>query len=459
MTSAPVMSSVEGLMANTLNTTTSTGKTTQADFKSFLSNSEGQASDTSFDNQQKLAVKSEVKTEKQEAVEEEPKVEPRENVTSKTDVKEIEKEATDEDTDVLKNAVDEAVKAISEELDVSLEDIENALENLGFTMMALLDTTKLPEIVAVLTDSEDVLSLTTDENLYESLTRITKEVESLVKEVETELNLETSDFSEVIKEFSLEENIKDKEPVKAFENETFTQAAKTEQEETVAVSFDKKITVTKTESTENKPSIEENPIEKVESQDSKELFEKNDSDFRNSTFSFAENLVQKTLEALNEAAEVETFTTVDVENVLNQLTEGININLTPETSEINLRLHPESLGTVSVKVTSNNEGVLTAQFTAQNESVKAIIESQALVLKETLESKGVTIEAVEVMVESHEFERNLSDQNKGNQNSNEPKKRGIRRIDLSNSLEEEAEEDSLVKEIMAMNGNSVDYIA
>lgn len=459
MTSAPVMSSVEGLMANTLNTTTSTGKTTQADFKNFLSNSEGQASDTSFDNQQKLAVKSEVKTENQEAVEEEPKVEPRENVTSKTDVKEIEKEATDEDTDVLKNAVDEAVKAISEELDVSLEDIENALENLGFTMMALLDTTKLPEIVAVLTDSEDVLSLTTDENLYESLTRITKEVESLVKEVETELNLEVSDFSEVIKEFSLEENIKDKEPVKAFENETFTQAAKTEQEETVAVSFDKKITVTKTESTENKPSIEENLIEKVESQDSKELFEKNDSDFRNSTFSFAENLVQKTLEALNEAAEVETFTTVDVENVLNQLTEGININLTPETSEINLRLHPESLGTVSVKVTSNNEGVLTAQFTAQNESVKAIIESQALVLKETLESKGVTIEAVEVMVESHEFERNLSDQNKGNQNSNEPKKRGIRRIDLSNSLEEEAEEDSLVKEIMAMNGNSVDYIA
>ena len=454
MTSAPVMSSVEGLMANTLNTTTSTGKTTQADFKSFLSNSEGQASDTSFNNQQKLAVKSGVKTEKQEAVEEEPKVEPRENVTSKTDVKEIEKEATDEDTDVLKNAVDEAVKAISEELDVSLEDIENALENLGFTMMALLDTTKLPEIVAVLTDSEDVLSLTTDENLYESLTRITKEVESLVKEVETELNLEASDFSEVIKEFSLGENIKDKEPVKTFENETFTQAAKTEQEETVAVSFDKKITVTKTESTENKPSIE-----KVESQDSKELFEKNDSDFRNSTFSFAENLVQKTLEALNEAAEVETFTTVDVENVLNQLTEGININLTPETSEINLRLHPESLGTVSVKVTSNNEGVLTAQFTAQNESVKAIIESQALVLKETLESKGVTIEAVEVMVESHEFERNLSDQNKGNQNSSEPKKRGIRRIDLSNSLEEEAEEDSLVKEIMAMNGNSVDYIA
>ncbi|MBQ3890943.1 MAG: flagellar hook-length control protein FliK, partial [Lachnospiraceae bacterium] len=141
--------------------------------------------------------------------------------------------------------------------------------------------------------------------------------------------------------------------------------------------------------------------------------------------------------------------------------EAIKIDITADASEISLQLTPENLGTVKVKVSSNNEGVLTAQFTAQNESVKAVIESQAIVLKETLESKGVTVEAIEVTVQSHEFERNLSDQNRGNtSDNNQPKKRGIRRINLSAPEEEIAtSEDALLKEIMTQNGNTVDYSA
>lgn len=125
-----------------------------------------------------------------------------------------------------------------------------------------------------------------------------------------------------------------------------------------------------------------------------------------------------------------------------------------------MRLHPESLGTVSVKVSANHEGVLTAQFTAQNESVKAVIESQAIVLKETLEAKGVTVEAVEVLVQSHEFERNLSKGNEGEKNQGEKKQRNLRRIDLSEPVEgTDDSDDTLIREMMERNGNTVDYSA
>ena len=164
---------------------------------------------------------------------------------------------------------------------------------------------------------------------------------------------------------------------------------------------------------------------------------------------------------MNEVSETVSYTTFDARNVLDQITEAIKVDVSAETSEINLRLHPESLGTVSVKVSANHEGVLTARFTAQNEGVKAIIESQAIVLKETLEAKGVTVEAVEVMVQSHEFERNLSDQSKGSNNPSEgQKKKGIRRIDLTEEVTDtETPEDTLVREMMAQNGNTIDYTA
>ena len=117
--------------------------------------------------------------------------------------------------------------------------------------------------------------------------------------------------------------------------------------------------------------------------------------------SFAENLLNKVFDKLNETTEAVTYTEIDAQRILEQITESIKVDISNELSEVNLKLHPESLGNVSVKISANHEGILTAHFTAQNESVKAIIESQAVVLREALESKGVTVEAIEVAVQSH----------------------------------------------------------
>ncbi|MBP5625036.1 MAG: flagellar hook-length control protein FliK, partial [Lachnospiraceae bacterium] len=172
---------------------------------------------------------------------------------------------------------------------------------------------------------------------------------------------------------------------------------------------------------------------------------------------FTQNLIDKTREALNAKEVTTVYTEVETKAIIDQITESIRVEATPETTEISLRLHPESLGNVSVRISANHEGAMTAQFIAQNESVKAIIESQALVLRETLEAKGVTVEAVEVMVGSHEFERNLSDSERRNEEQ-QTRSRAVRRLNLDAEDETELEdEDILRQDIMRQNGNTIDY--
>ena len=89
------------------------------------------------------------------------------------------------------------------------------------------------------------------------------------------------------------------------------------------------------------------------------------------------------------------------------------------------------------------------------------METQTIVLKEALENKGVKVEAVEVTVQSHAFERNLSDNGKSREESSGQPRKSIRRINLSEPemSEEELAEDTLVREMMIQNGNTIDYSA
>jgi flagellar hook-length control protein FliK len=99
--------------------------------------------------------------------------------------------------------------------------------------------------------------------------------------------------------------------------------------------------------------------------------------------------------------------------------------------------------------------------------VKAIIESQLIQLKENLNEQGLKVQAVEVTVASQQFDRNL-DKN-GNEgatqdgNPNAPKKQ-IRRINLNELDMEEDLEDAddairIAAEMMARNGNTIDFMA
>lgn len=156
--------------------------------------------------------------------------------------------------------------------------------------------------------------------------------------------------------------------------------------------------------------------------------------------------------------------TADTQRIMEQITEYIKIEAKPEMTEMELQLQPETLGTINVRL-SSREGAVTAYFTAQNDTVRAAIETQLVQLKDSLNDQGIKVDAVEVTVASHEFERNLQQDRNGEEEGQykESKRKGIRRIRLDGeeSIQEMelSDEERITAEMMEQNGNTVDFTA
>ena len=152
------------------------------------------------------------------------------------------------------------------------------------------------------------------------------------------------------------------------------------------------------------------------------------------------------------------------QNAYKQIMDYMKVSVKADSSDLEMQLHPQSLGTLHIQVASKN-GVVTANFITQNETVKAALESQMVQLKESFAEQGVKVEAIEVTVQTHPFEQNL-EQGRGNQSDQESgagvSRRRTRRINLNTAFAEDepqTEEDRIAADIMSANGNTVDFTA
>ena len=177
---------------------------------------------------------------------------------------------------------------------------------------------------------------------------------------------------------------------------------------------------------------------------------------------FLQNLKAEVMQPEMNAVQSDTMWSVDTQDIMRQIMDYMRIQVKPDMSNLEMQLHPESLGTLQIQVSSKG-GVVTANFITQNEAVKAALESQMIQLKESFAEQGVKVEAVEVTVQTHQFEQNL-EQGRGRQSSEPDKKSKTRRIQLNGdltmeTLEELEEDEQLAAQMMAANGNTVDYTA
>ena len=151
-------------------------------------------------------------------------------------------------------------------------------------------------------------------------------------------------------------------------------------------------------------------------------------------------------------------TKVNVEDILRQVSQMTRVIVGQAESSIEMQLNPENLGKVYLQVVSR-EGVITAQLAAQNEAVKEALESQMVVLKENMNQQGLKVEAIEVTIASHEFERNLEENQRDaakQQQEEQSQKSGRRSLNLNNLDDMEgvmSEEESLVAKMMSEQGN------
>lgn len=364
-----------------------------------------------------------------------------EKTEEKTDVTETGKAETTEeteelDTEAVEKAINEIMAAIQQVLGVTNEELKSALQELGISTEELLNTDVIPKIVVALTEGADELSVMTNEELFANVQELTAKVEDILKDLSNQFNIEPGEMKNVLQGM-FEENVPEEELVKTSLNDDDADVPVMEEVRVQNV-------VTETESTAKSDDKEQNTDSSAGQQ-----------------MTFAQTVAERIEQAV---AKMETtYSQTTTESIMNQIEDVIKVIQKENLTEMELQLHPASLGTVKVALAAK-DGVITATFTAENEAVKAALETQMVTLKQSFEEQGIKVEAVEVTVASHAFERNLSGE--GNKNANDEtapdKKKGARRISLSDLTDEAVEEElndeeRIVAEMMKQNGNTVDY--
>lgn len=103
-------------------------------------------------------------------------------------------------------------------------------------------------------------------------------------------------------------------------------------------------------------------------------------------------------------------------HIVDQVVNQVKIRMMPETTSMELMLHPESLGRVSLQVTAAG-GATKAMLIVENQMAKEALESQMITLKETFEEQGLKVDAVEVTVSEfgldHQERQDQQDQKNG----------------------------------------------
>lgn len=368
--------------------------------------------------------------------------------TDETDVKDLEKAQ-----EVLGTVVQELITQITDTFSVSEEELQGVMEDLGMTQTDLMDPAKLNELLMAVGGAQDSFALLTDENLYNDVKGIMDLQKDLTGQAQEELQLTPEEWQKTVAQIAQETAAEPVITVEAEETDT-DDAVQTLHNDAEQVMTDAREPETQTQ------------VQSAQEGRSKDTGSRHE----NASAGQQGNLLLQNLkegnfiDGLQQTAQAEGSRTADTQDIMRQIMDYMKVTVKADSSDLEMQLHPESLGTLHIQMASKN-GVVTASFITENETVKAALESQMVQLKESFAEQGVRVEAIEVTVQTHQFEQNL-EQGRGH-NSNQEEEAGVgrrrtRRINLNAAFAEEepqTEEDRIAADMMSANGNTVDFTA
>ena len=377
------------------------------------------------------------------------------NNSNKT--KEIVK-ASKEDVTVDKESLSELEQGIkdviTEELGITEEELSKAMADLGLTMADLLVPQNVSKVVAHIADVEPAM-IVTDSQLSEHLADIVNAISELVNEISVDNQIPVEDvenaFRDMLKQdTSLGQENTVKEVVKTV---TVVTDAETGKEMTITMEGDKVVQTT----TEGGEAVVAN-----ENKGNEGFGETNQNNEGNEQpQAFATNILNNLTESVQNSQMIQSDFSqvygVNQADIINQLIDSIRVNVTADTSTMEIQLTPESLGKLNLTVMTK-DGNITASITAQNDTVKAIIESQLIQLKEALNNQGLKVADVEVTVAGQMFDQNFEGNSESSQNGQANNRRRFKGIDDLVADVSETDE-TIVRQMMEQEGNSVNFRA
>ena len=351
-----------------------------------------------------------------------------------------EEENGEPDAALLSDVMQQILQQITKQLGVSPEEVLQAMDALGISAEDL--SQNMAALLSELTGT-DQMAVLTDESLYTQVSDLANAVEQTIEELADTLGMDKEQLTTL-----LQDSVQNPEkPVIVVEQESAAPVTDMQQEST----GDQEVQTATTTDIEAEQPRETKRDENGNMQQQMQDMQKP-----------AENLQQTQGSAIAAEQTTERFDLQRTQKIIDQIADYVKIHSGEKLTSMEIALNPASLGSVNLHVSSKG-GVISAQLYAQDEAVRAALESQVAALKESLEAQGMKVDAIEITEHSHQLEQNL-DQNGGQQESAEAqKKSGRRLLNLDELPEEEAYEEEMTQaeklqiEMMRMGGNKLNF--
>lgn len=317
------------------------------------------------------------------------------------------------------------VEKVTDDLDISEDELNNAMQLLGLTAMDLLNPANLSALYCEVTgNASDPQALV----LNADFTALFNDVSQVASENDAQLDLlsqlTASDDGEILDadivssadttEKTVDSSYDDTAASGQNINDTADEAVKVYDGGTQDSSYQNSDEGTSSGETGNGIISDEN-TEKTQSKsqvdssfdDSGERVLHHDDDAHSdNSVLHASVSEQLNTDTSFEMSQSQSRLRVDTTDIIRQIVDSMSISNTTEESAINLQLTPESLGRMYINVSQKNSEI-SARIAVSNEAVKEALQTQMVNLKEALNNSGIRVNEVEITVASHEFERNL----------------------------------------------------
>ena len=380
--------------------------------------------------------------------------------------------------EVLSAQIMELVQKITEILGITPEEFENLLQESSIDTVQLLDKDVLSAVLVQALGADSNLDLLTDETNYDLFNRSMEVLNEVLESDSGIEDLTIGELKEVISQTLSAEPAEETLPQQSEES------VKTE----FVLETSEPVMEIKAESTEDKPKTvryekdsngdfirvdvsesgkqvgEESLVTKAakpEEQSGRNFGEKKEGNTEEHMMNPGPSFEEVKMQPEAPVQEVPFTYSANTQEIAEQIVDHMKTVTDGDYSDVEMQLHPASLGTLHIHVT-NNAGVLTASFVTENEAVRSAVESQMVRLIEQFESQGIKIDAVEVTVASHAFEQGNDTGRSNESNDHNPKR--SRRINLADYADgadasDLEDDEKIAAEMMAANGNTVDFMA
>lgn len=378
----------------------------------------------------------------------------------------------------------DVVKRVSDDFGVDEEKVTDVMETLGLTALDLLNPQNLAQLARELTGAADDAGLLLNADFKQLLSDVTALCDAFVEE--TGVSVETiAQLTEEMQELTVTAGTDNRElQTEAAASDGMTEADTAQNaSDTMTTDADEYADTTAADANpENAKALTEDQNQssdetaggepdQIITAEPVQRRQNNSATSETRGGQFTEQLANAVNEAMAEAdaaggmSQTASYTSVDAIDVIHQIVERLHISQGTDTTTIEMQLNPENLGRIYINI-SSREGSVHAQLYAQSEDVRIALEAQIATLTENLNQAGVKVDAVEIAVATHEFERNL-EQNAGSgeeqqeeaKERNQTSRRSLRLDGFEDPELTLSEEEALIAQMMKDNGNSVDFTA